>query len=701
MEVNDQKWLKTPAMGFVLIAFMGCLFCACQEKKIAAQVSLEKLLDEMVSVEEQARLPDPYYAGKQVSSYDRSSVSPDSTHWFANADGFGIERIDTVDGRLEKVLFDEQGPGAITRIWITTIDKRGTWRFYFDGQKEPGWTMPAYDLMKFGLSSLGKGLLQAHTSYTPDGKGGNTLFLPIPYSKSCKVTFEDLKGLEPTPKYYQINYRKYAEGTKVETFSKEVAERAADKIKVVDSLLLNPSPARGRVSEKKQLLAAGDSLMLDLPKGENAVYRVAFDVAMEDTADKAQMMRDLVFKASFDGKQTVWVPLSDYAGGGMGSPFVKSWYLDADGKGKVTSRWLMPYKEKGELVLQNASKKAVSVLVSAHVASLPWDNRSLYFYASWKQERNIPVHDKPEEDKKVHEWNFTTLRGTGIYKGDMLTLYNHSPAWYGEGDEKIWVDRDTFPSHFGTGTEDYYNSSWAPVIPFQTPFGGAPRADQESSHGYNTFFRTRHLDGIPFKEGLRFDIEMLSWVKGRVDYATTVYWYGSYQAEAENTSGLEEATVKLQPIPEDLGKYKIPHSIEFEDLKPGSKSAAIQLEKQNMYGFPSGKWSGAAQATAGGGKPGDSIVYQLRDLQRANYRLTIYGTKSADYGIVTFFVNDKPTNIYFDGYNDGVAQTQLPLGSFFPINGTIKLEIRITGANKEMLGKRYMFGLDCIQLMKN
>ena len=86
---------------------------------------------------------------------------------------------------------------------------------------------------------------------------------------------------------------------------------------------------------------------------------------------------------------------------------------------------------------------------------------------------------------------------------------------------KIWVDDDVFPSHFGTGTEDYYNSSWAPVVIFQTPFGGAPRADQASSHGYNTFFRTRNLDGIPFSSLLRFDIELLSWVRGTVDYATT------------------------------------------------------------------------------------------------------------------------------------------------------------------------------------
>ena len=174
----------------------------------------------------------------------------------------------------------------------------------------------------------------------------------------------------------------------------------------------------------------------------------------------------------------------------------------------------------------------------------------MYFYASWRQEYGIYIHDKPEEADQCVEWNFATLKGRGVYKGDLLSLYNHAPLWYGEGDEKIWVDDDTFPSHFGTGTEDYYNSSWAPVVPFYTPFGGAPRADLESSHGYNAFYRTRHLDGIPFNKSFKFDIEMLGWKRGEADYATTIYWYGDPEAQVFGTSGIEEARRQLLPAVE-------------------------------------------------------------------------------------------------------------------------------------------------------
>ncbi len=522
-------------INFIYIITLALLFnlcTACREKP-TYDVSLDSLLSEMVSVEEAARYPAIPYRSLQVSSYDRSSVSPDSAHWFANNDGFGIERIETVDGRTEKVLFDEEGPGVITRIWITTLDKRGTWRFYFDGAGSADWEIPAYDLMRINIPELGRGLLQPHTSYSLEGKGGSTLFLPIPFARRCKITFEDERDVEPTPKYYQINFRRYPEGTTVETFSNKVVRRARKKITETDHLLLNPSVRCDSILlTKYHMLEAGDPMVVKLPQGEHAVYELQLKIDAGDTAHYQDIMRHIIIQCTFDGKKTVWAPVSDFSGGGIGAPYVESWFLSSDGKGTITSRWLMPYRETATIALVNEGNQPAGVELSACLSTLEWDDRMLYFHASWKEEKGIPVSDNPE-DGATMEWNFSTINGKGVYKGDVLTLFNHSPEWYGEGDEKIWVDDDTFPSHFGTGTEDYYNSSWAPVIPFQTPFGGAPRADEESSHGYNTFFRTRNLDGIPFDNKLRFDIEMLGWKKGAADYATTVFWYGDIKARAE------------------------------------------------------------------------------------------------------------------------------------------------------------------------
>lgn len=674
---------------------------SCNTSSPGKKITMERLLDEMVSVEELALYPDPYYTCHQESSHDRTSVSPDKPGWFANNDGFGIIRTEKVEGRTEKVMFDQSGPGAITRIWITTIDKRGTWRFYFDGSDTPGWIIPAYDLMLMGIPGVGRGLVQPHTSYTPDGKGGNTSFLPIPYAKSCKITFEDEPGVNPTPKYYGINYRKYPTGTQIETFSLEVMARAKDKIARTDEILLNPSvkPA-GKLITENVSLASSDSLSINLPEGENAVYEVKFDIHVNDQSQYEQAMRELVFCAEFDGKQTVWVPLSDFSGGGMGAPYVDSWYLLTDGKGKISSRWLMPYRQKATLKLLNISSSEVGAKMTVNVSPLAWKERSLYFHASWREETGIYIHNKPEEDEKCIDWNFATIKGKGVYKGDLLSLFNHAPRWYGEGDEKIWMDDDTFPSHFGTGTEDYYNSSWAPVVPFHTPFGGAPRADLESSHGYNAFFRTRNLDGIPFKRDFKFDIEMLGWDNGYVDYATTIYWYGDYNAKAYGLSGVKEARRKLVPAPPKPEDYKIPDSIEFENIQHSAKSPDIRIDKQSMQGFTTGKWSNGKQLTCPGGKPNDFIEFVFDNLKERKYKLVLHATKASDYGILTFYVNDKPTNIRFDGYSDKVINSKpVNLGTFSADSGKIKLKVEITGTNKKSKGAKHLIGLDCLQFM--
>ena len=257
------------------------------------------------------------------------------------------------------------------------------------------------------------------------------------------------------------------------------------------------------------------------------------------------MMRRLILKITFDGKETVWVPLGDFSGAELGAKKVDSWYLEADGRGHIVSRWVMPYQKNARIEIENLFEYDVNARIRAHVSPWAWNQNTLYFHATWKQERGIGVTNRYDDHQGRHLWNYITINGRGVFRGDLLSLFNHAPDWYGEGDEIMWIDDDAFPSHHGTGTEDHYNCSWAPVVPFLTPYGGAPRADNPSSHGLNAFVRTRNLDNIPFKKMYKFDIEMLSWNPGKVDYAVTNYWYGDLNCQIEKSSGKEEATADL------------------------------------------------------------------------------------------------------------------------------------------------------------
>ncbi len=532
------------AISIYLIGFLHS--CKQQEK-----ITLESLLDEMISNESMTRFPDPYYTSHQASSFDRGSISPDSVNWFRNGDGYhggNFMRIDTIDGRIEKVMLDVNTPGVITRFWMTSLDRKPVIRFYFNGKKEPGWIIPAYDLMKFGIEGIGSGLIMPHTSYS-ESAGGSTSFLPIPYANACKITVEIPEEVDANPRYYQINYRKYDKTALVETFSKKVVLKAKNKIHEINNILLNTDSLSKNctISNNNAQLKKGDSLLLTLPSGERAIHEIIFEVRVSNKNNYEQCMRELILSAQFDNKETIWVPLGDFSGGGKGARLVSSWFLSSNGKGKIISKWHMPYKKSARICLKNYSSGTMNISVVVKTAKYKWDKNSLYFHTSWKQERGLWLSNCGKDINKpeCREWDFARIDGLGIYRGDALTLYNSSKSWYGEGDEKIWIDGDTFPSHFGTGTEDYYNSSWAPVKIFQTPFGGAIRADSTNSKGHNSWLRSRNLDGIPFKNKFQFDLELLSWFAGKADYSSTIYWYGDKNARALHTSGIDEVLHNL------------------------------------------------------------------------------------------------------------------------------------------------------------
>lgn len=497
------------------------LLCACT----SYDVTLSSLLDEMTDRDALTRYPTVAYKAAQVSSYDRRTVAPDAPGWWANADGGGYERMDTIAGRLEKVLCDLEGAGALTRFWMTTKDKNGTMRIYLDGAEDAQIVIPAYDMKKFPID-VPAGLSLTHTHYEEvmEGVGGNSFFLPIPFAKGCKVTLEEPDDVW-RPRYYHIGYRLYPEGTSVKTFTLREAKALSRKIAAASADLLEPADAQAAcVIPVQGVVEPGDALDLSFEGKDRKITRLVISTPDPES---------FVIEACFDGVKTVAAPLAHFAGAGIGAPDVNCWWL-TNMDGEIAVRFPMPFRQGFEISLVNVGESPAEASVEASVADYVWDENSLYFHASHRAEKEIPVSPDYDSDDNL-DWNFMTIDGRGVYVGDLLSLDNHAIDWYGEGDEKIFVDDDVFPSFMGTGTEDYFNCSWAPVVPFLTPYGGAPRADEESSHGLNAFLRTRNLDIIPFASKMRFDIEMLSWHPGTVDYYATSFWYGDIDTVANST----------------------------------------------------------------------------------------------------------------------------------------------------------------------
>ena len=133
----------------------------------------------------------------------------------------------------------------------------------------------------------------------------------------------------------------------------------------------------------------------------------------------------------------------------------------------MTCRWVMPYQKAAKLSVLNLGQKKIAVKIAVHVDDWKWDDRSMYFHTTWR--RQYPISTRPFSD-----WNYLEAAGRGVYVGDTLCVWNPTKKWWGEGDEKVWVDGEAFSSHFGTGSEDPYGYAWGNPARFQGPFCNQP-----------------------------------------------------------------------------------------------------------------------------------------------------------------------------------------------------------------------------------
>ena len=141
---------------------------------------------------------------------------------------------------------------------------------------------------------------------------------------------------------------------------------------------------------------------------------------------------------------------------------------------------------------------------------------------AWHEYYHINSRD---ENGSPFDLNFIDITGKGVYVGDQVTLFNNTYQWWGEGDEKIFVDGEAFPSSFGTGSEDYYGYSFGREEPFSHPFLSQPVGTGNMAWGQVVNMRHRSLDAIPFSKSLSSNIELWHWASVKMNYALTTFFY--------------------------------------------------------------------------------------------------------------------------------------------------------------------------------
>jgi hypothetical protein len=320
----------------------------------------------------------------------------------------------------------------------------------------------------------------------------------------------------------------------------------------VQKTLLQPEQHKLDVARQqtggKVVLGSGESIIRHV-KGGGALTRLKLKV---DAPDIRQALRSTVIRISFDGKEKVLAPVGGFFGCGPGPDPFKGWWRQVGTNGWMQCWWPMPFRRTASITIVNHGTNDVTVeLGDIGISNWTWTDRTMYFNSTWRSQDGMTTI-------KPADWNYLTVEGKGVYAGDTLTLFNKAMlphpsgtgTWWGEGDEKIFVDKEPFPSSFGTGTEDYYGYSWGVGGTFETPFHSMPLGKANGNYtkpGRTTNTRVRSLDKIPFKNHLQFDMELLHWQKtARVDYAVTTYWYAREDARGNGDLTPEKVQIEVR-----------------------------------------------------------------------------------------------------------------------------------------------------------
>ncbi|MCX5646764.1 MAG: DUF2961 domain-containing protein [Phycisphaerae bacterium] len=643
------------------------------------------LVKRLTDLERLAVLPEPGEKCAQWSSYDRKSRYDEATGqylgWDANGDGDGFIRREG-----DSFVFAEmEGPGCIWRTW-SARPEQGHVRIYLDGAQEPVVDLPFKGYFDgknepFTRSALVHTVAMGWNNYTP-----------IPYQKSCKIVADKGWGA-----YFQFVYTTYPKGTQLPTFQRQLTAAESQALDEANLILSQSGSSELRTSKDTQLrmtgatVAPGSAATVETLEGQRAITHLFVSVLdLPKSPEDYDVLRELVLCIYWDGESqpSVWAPLGDFFGTAPGVNKYKSLPLGMRNDG-FYCHWYMPFAKGARIELRNEGDKERKVNFGIFHASITQPIETLgRFHAKWHRDAFLPE----DPVRRKIDWTMLKTQGRGRFCGVMLHVWNPRGGWWGEGDEKFFVDGEKFPSTIGTGSEDYFGYAWCNPTLFANCYHD--QTISNNNKGHVSVNRWHITDNIPFEKSFEAAIEKYYPNSKPTLYAATVYWY---QAAGQKDP--------YEPVPvgERTGYWgsvevanKVKGALEGEELKILRKTAGNPAP-QDMAGYGP-DWSNESQLWWTDGKPGDTLDLCMPVEKPGAYQLTMQLTKAVDYGIVQLSLDDKKLGGPIDLYHNGVVATGvLDMGTHELSKGQHVLKVEIIGANEKAV-KSYMFGLDYLKL---
>ncbi len=581
------------------------------------------------------------FTAHQASSYDRASKD-EKTDWFANADYGQYVRTETVDGRTENVMADIRGSGRIVRVW--SANPAGTLRFYRDGAQTPFVEAPFADFVA-GKPDLTKG--KAYES----AKGFNWYGL-MEFGTSMKVTLE---GKDSNRVYYHVGYELGERQLENASYEDRPVGQASGQGRVevrgVNGIVQNleiranlPTSDVSRLRMTKVQIKTEDQVRLEVPLGD--LFATMVEAKPYSTA-----VTRVAVEPGQNGGQTV----------------------------VLTLRLPMPFQKQFSCLLLGQGGTGIQAGIKVEYAmlgSLPVPPFRLY--GEWHHQRGM---SRPFADLQ-----FLKAQGPGRYVGTVMTVENPTGTWWGEGDEKVFVDREAQPSFFGTGTEDYFGYAWCWPEPFARPFHAQPVVDGPGNFGNTAVLRWHLHDSIPFTKEIDFRIERWHWEDVDFSAGMTALWY----ALPDSHKVRSDAPVPLRRL---LAAAPVEGAIEGEGLKVLEVSGGKTSEQGGFYNLSRGAQLWWVDPVAG-----DVLRLQVPIDRPGRFKVSMNLCHAKDYGrhAMSLAGTDLGT---VDFYSPSLKWQIHELGTVELKAGTAELVVRCQGSVDEAEPRR-MFGLDYIVLQR-
>ena len=205
--------------------------------------------------------------------------------------------------------------------------------------------------------------------------------------------------------------------------------------------------------------------------------------------------------------------------------------LTAPGRG-FNSYWEMPFHKHCRITMENRGKKEETLyyMISGWHGEIP--ESAGYFHAAYRQEHPVT---------KGRAYTIIDgIEGRGCFAGVTLaTGMNGNNTCWVEGEAKMYIDDDQYPSMNYTGTEDYFCGSYGfgndIILNHYQTFSGMYTGlfaimgdNREFYNGQQRFllYRFHEKDPVYFSKNFKMTIDNLGWTGPRYDdYTSVAYWY--------------------------------------------------------------------------------------------------------------------------------------------------------------------------------